>query len=147
MSNQRATAALSAADQQAVAAVPQRIIEAWAGQDAGAFADVFAEDATMILPGVFCHGRDEIRSFMTGAFQGPFKDTRVTGAPIDMRVLGPDVAVVVTKGGVTPAGVSEVSPDRAVRATWVVVKRDNRWQLAAYQNSPANPPEATGGDA
>lgn len=138
-----APAGLSDADTAAVARVPQRIIEAWARQDADAFAAVFTEDATMILPGVYCQGRDQIRSFMTSAFAGPYKDTRVTGAPVDLRPLGDRAAVVVTRGGVTSPGQTEITDEQAVRATWVVVRRGDEWQLAAYQNSPENPP-ATG---
>lgn len=140
-----APAGLSDADTAAVAGVPQRIIEAWARQDADAFAAVFTEDATMILPGVYCHGRDQIRGFMTSAFAGPYKDTRVTGAPVDLRPLGDQAAVVVTRGGVTSPGQTEITDAQAVRATWVVVRTDEGWQLAAYQNSPENPP-ATGAD-
>ena len=54
----------TAGDQAAVAHIPKRIIAAWESHDADAFAAVFTENATMILPGVFRKGRDEIRAFM-----------------------------------------------------------------------------------
>jgi uncharacterized protein (TIGR02246 family) len=124
-------------DQAAVAAVSQRIVNAWANQDAEAFADVFTEDATMILPGLYKKGRDEIRDHMKGAFAGPYKGTRVTGQPIDMRFYGRNTAVLVTQGGVLAPGESEVAGERAIRASWIVVReKDGQWRLAAYQNSP-----------
>ncbi|WP_158883786.1 SgcJ/EcaC family oxidoreductase [Amycolatopsis anabasis] len=128
----RSEAALAAAR-----ATPERIVAAWANHDAATFADAFTPDGYMILPGVYASGRDEIRFFMASAFAVPYYGTRVAGTPLEARLLAPGVAVVVTKGGVLAPGDSEVSAERAIRATWVVVERDGRWQIAAYQNSPA----------
>ncbi|WP_326560819.1 SgcJ/EcaC family oxidoreductase [Micromonospora sp. NBC_01796] len=126
-------------DKAAIAAVPQRVVEAWAKQDAAAFAGVFTADGTLILPGLFLKGQDDIRAYMSQAFEGPFKGTRVTGQPIDLRVHG-DLGIVVTQGGVLAPGDAEVTPERAIRATWIVIKDDGQWRLAAYQNSPVNTP-------
>ncbi|MFF5207163.1 SgcJ/EcaC family oxidoreductase [Streptosporangium sp. NPDC000396] len=126
----------SAEDQAGIAALPQRIVAAWAEHDADAFASVFTEDGSMILPGVHQKGRDAIRSFMSAAFAGPFKGTRVTGQPIDLRFLGAEAGILITQGGVLSPGETEVSDARAIRASWVVVKQDGEWRLAAYQNSP-----------
>lgn len=130
------TGGLSDADKAAVAALPQRIVKAWAEHDAEAFAEVFAPDGTMILPGVYQKGRESIAGFMRTAFAGPYKGTRVTGTPLDMRGLGGDAAIVVTEGGVVAAGKEDVSPSQAIRATWVAVRGEDGWLLAAYQNSP-----------
>lgn len=124
--------------QAAVAAVPARIVAAWAAQDADAFADVFTEQGSMILPGVLQVGRDAVRAFMTRAFAGPYRGTRVTGTPVALQLTGPGTAVVVTRGGVLHGDETEVPAERAIHATWVVVERDGQWQLAAYQNSPAH---------
>jgi uncharacterized protein (TIGR02246 family) len=129
-------AGLSADDQAAVASLPQRIVAAWAEHDADAFASVFTEDGTMILPGLYRKGREEIRAFMGDAFAGPFKGTRVTGQPIDIRFFTPDSGILITQGGVLAPGETEVSAERAIRASWVVAKHDGEWKLAAYQNSP-----------
>ncbi|MFI7545131.1 SgcJ/EcaC family oxidoreductase [Actinoplanes sp. NPDC049599] len=126
----------SVADHAAVATLPNRIVQAWADQDPAAFAEVFTDDGTMILPGVFLRGRDEIRAFMGEAFAGPYQGTRVTGDPIGLRFLDGDVAILHTDGGVLRGADPKVADGDAVRAAWLVVKQDGTWRLAAYQNSP-----------
>ncbi|WP_049563149.1 SgcJ/EcaC family oxidoreductase [Nonomuraea sp. SBT364] len=125
-------------DTTAVREVPRRIIAAWAANDGDAFAGAFTEDATMILPGdVFVTSRDGIRAYMSAAYAGPLKGTRVFGEPVSAKFLGPEAAVLVTKGGVLAGGETEVAPERAVRATWVLAKQDGQWLITAYQNTPA----------
>jgi uncharacterized protein (TIGR02246 family) len=132
---------VDAADQVAIAALPARMIEMWAAHDAEGFADLFTEDGTLILPGVYHKGRAEIRQFMATAFAGPYKDSRVTGQPIDIKPLGPDAVALITQGGVIPAGETELPDRAAIRASWIAVRRDGQWRLAVYQNCPRNRPE------
>jgi uncharacterized protein (TIGR02246 family) len=132
------SATLSDADKVAIASLTQRVIAAWAYHDAESFADVFTEDGTMVLEGVFQKGRAGIRDYMTAAFEGVYKGTQVTGKPLDMRPLGPDAAILLSQGGVLEADESEVSESGAVRAAWVVLRQDGEWRLAAYQNTPKN---------
>lgn len=124
------------ADQAAIAALTQRVIAAWAYHDAESFANVFVEDGSMILAGSYTKGREEIRKFMVESFEGKYKGTQVTGKPIDLRFLAPDVALLQSQGGVLESGETEVSQVGAIRATWTAVRRDGQWYLAAYQNTP-----------
>ncbi|MFG2566258.1 SgcJ/EcaC family oxidoreductase [Streptomyces sp. NPDC048567] len=125
------------ADMAAIAALTQKVIAAWAYNDAESFANLFVEEGTMILPGVFAKGRDAIHSYLAESFAGQYKGTQVTGRPLDLRLLGADSGILLTEGGVLPAGHSEVPDEQAIRASWVVVRRDGEWRLAAYQNSHA----------
>ncbi|MFK0252773.1 SgcJ/EcaC family oxidoreductase [Streptomyces sp. NPDC090445] len=128
-------------DLAAIAEVPERMMAAWAAQDAAAVAALFTEDATMILPGdVYKKGRAEVEGFMAFGYAGPFKGTRVFGAPKDLRFVGADTAVLITQGGVLAPGETTVAPEREIRATWVLAKQDGQWFIAAYQNSPVNLP-------
>jgi len=124
-------------DDAAVHDVPQRIVAAWADNDAAAFAAVFTEDASLILPGnVYLTSREEIRAFMTEAFAGPYKGTRVFGTPLALKYLGDHVALVLTQGGVLAPDESEVPAERAIRASWLLSRQGPQWLIAAYQNTP-----------
>ncbi len=129
---------ISDADSAAIAALTQKVVSAWAYHDADTFASVFTDDGTMILTGVYCEGREQVRAYMAEAFEGKYKGTQVTGKPISMRSLGPDTAILLSLGGVLEPGETEVSDSGAIRASWLVVRQDGEWRVAAYQNTPRN---------
>lgn len=135
------TTTTAGADPAAVTRAPQRIIEAWAANDADAFAAACTEDATMVLPGdVYLKGREEIRAYMAAAYRGPYRGTRVHGEPLGVRFIGTDVCVMVTEGGVLLPGETKVADERAIRATWVLARSGDDWLISAYHNSPVNVP-------
>ncbi|HEV2450803.1 MAG TPA: SgcJ/EcaC family oxidoreductase [Streptosporangiaceae bacterium] len=127
----------SEADVAAAQKVMQRIVDAWAAHNGDAFAEVFTPDASLILPGdVYLKNREEIRQYMTKGFAGPYRGTQVTGVPVNVRLLRPDVALLLTDGGVLAPGETEVAPERAVRAAWLLAKQNGDWLITAYQNTP-----------
>lgn len=119
-----------------IAAVPGRLVSAWAAHDAEAFSQLFTPDGTLILPGVYKKGRDEIRQFMEAGYANQYKGTTVTGTPLDVKPLGSDAFALLTEGGVLGPGESEVSSKQAIRASWVLVRSEGMWRLAVYQNCP-----------
>lgn len=127
----------SPADQAAVWALTQRLVSSWAESDADAFSRLFAEDGCLILPGVYVVGRGPIRDYMADAFTKQYKNTRVTGQPVNIKFLGDSAMVMVTKGGVLHAGETKVSDLRSIHATWLAARQpDGSWALANYQNCP-----------
>ena len=122
-----------------IAAVPGRLVSAWAAHDAEAFSQLFTQDGTLIMPGVYKKGRDEIRQFMEAGYAGPYKGTSVTGTPLDIKPLGTNAVALLTVGGVLASGEKEVSTKQAIRAAWILVKDDGTWRLAVYQNCPRDP--------
>jgi uncharacterized protein (TIGR02246 family) len=89
------------------------------------------------MPGVFDQGREAVREHMARSFAGPLRGSRGVDTPQDIRVLG-DTAIVVSRAGIQLAGETEVPADRTVTATWVLVRRDGRWMIAAYANTPVH---------
>src|SRR5579859_8053911 len=125
-------------EQNAVLEIIDGVYAAWADNDADAFAELYLADATVVQPAVYKNSKDAIRTSMAAAFAGPLKGSTVIDKPLSVRFLSDDAAVVISEGGVLMAGESEVPPQRLVRATWVLAKRDGRWMIVAYHNSPAN---------
>jgi uncharacterized protein (TIGR02246 family) len=122
----------------AVRAVLEELYAAWTAGDADAFAALYTEDATVVLPGVFHRGRPAVRDYMASAFAGPLKGSRAVDEPQDIRILGADIAIVVSTAGIVMAGEQDVPPDRERLGTWVLSRQDGRWLIAAYANAPAH---------
>jgi len=131
------TISMSITDESAVRAVLRSLYTAWANNDADSFAAPYVEDATVVMPGVFRNGKEEVRAYMAADFAGPLKGSRAIDEPQSIRSFGDDAAVVVSEGGILMAGETEVPVGRRVRATWALVKRDGHWLIAAYHNCPA----------
>ena len=128
----------SKADQQAVLGVLKGVREAWEANDAEAFVAGYLDDASVVQPGVYRKDRQEIQASMAGAFAGLLKGSRVIDQPQDVRFLNEDTAIVISEGGIVFPGQNAVPGEGAVRATWVLAKRDGRWHVAAYHYSAAN---------
>ncbi len=120
----------------AVRDVPQRVVAAWAENDAEAFAAVWSTDGDLVVgDGTRLVGRPAIAAYMRTGFAGPLKGARATATVKRARLLSPSVAVVQTTGGILMPGETKVPPERLGIQTWVVTKHGSRWLISAYQNT------------
>jgi len=126
----------SATDESALRRVTERTTEAWARHDADAFAETFTKDAKVVIAGTYLRGRDEVRSYMSAAFSGPIKGTTVTSPPVSAEYINAETGLVITEGGVVLPGERAVSPERAIRGTWVLAVEEGKWRIRAYHSSP-----------
>jgi uncharacterized protein (TIGR02246 family) len=131
MSNSRS----SNDDERAVREALDAVYAAWAENDADAFVEPYADDATALLPGVYLPGRETIRAAMADVFQGPLRDSRAIHEVQSIRFPRPGTAVVINKGALVPAGATEPSPGTRSLETWVLARHDGRWRVVAFQNS------------
>ncbi len=118
--------------------VLHRMYAAWAAADADTFAAQYTADATVVLPGTFHQGRTAVRDFMANAFRGRLEGTHGLDEPQDIRLVGKDTAIVVSRTAVLMAGEQEAPADRERIGTWVLTRQDGRWLVAAFANSPAH---------
>jgi uncharacterized protein (TIGR02246 family) len=114
-----------------------RLLEGWNRRDGEAFAAPFAEDGEVIgFDGSQVSGRAGIAAEMQRIFTDHATGTYV-GRVRGVRMLGPTAAVMRAVAGVVPAGQSDLDPKLNSVQALVAEQRDGRWQIALYQNTPA----------
>lgn len=130
-----------AQDEAAIQAVLVDSYQAWEAGDADGMVADYTADATAIMAGSLRDSREVIRKNMALAFEGPLKGSSTYNKQLSLRFVGRDAAIVVSESAILFAGETEVPDDsRKVNATWVFEKRDGRWLIAAYHNSPVLAP-------
>lgn len=113
-----------------------RITRAWNAADAAAYAREFTEDATyVIFLGDALLGRAEIERTHVDVLTKWQRGTKMIVEPVAVTILDEqDVATVLTIGGLGQAEAAEaVEYDKF--QTFTLVRRDGRWQCAAFQNT------------
>jgi uncharacterized protein (TIGR02246 family) len=106
--------------------------KAWADGDASAFAAWYADDATVILPGFYLRGKNDVDTSMAAAFAGPLRGSRRVHSVQSVRFLAPDAAIVVTRSATVFPGEDEAPAERRDLATWVLTRRDFQWSVESY---------------
>jgi uncharacterized protein (TIGR02246 family) len=129
---------VSTNDETAIREVTAHLAAAWSAGDATGYGALFTEDADyVVFNGVHLKGRQAIVDTHRWLFDGPLKDTRIAGStadgPVSFRFVRPDVAIMVSTGGMVPPG--EASPAEGAVQTTVFVKNNGEWQLASFQNT------------
>ena len=128
-------------DEAAIQAVLADTYKAWEAGDADGMVANYTADATAIMTGSLRDSREVVRQNMAVAFEGPLKGSSTYNKQLSLRFVGRDAAIVISESAILFAGETEVPDDvRKVNATWVFEKRDGRWLIAAYHNSPVLAP-------
>jgi uncharacterized protein (TIGR02246 family) len=129
-----------AANEVAVRALYQQLIEAWGNTDA--YAALFTEDGDYVaFDGSHARGRIEIAGAHRPLFEGILKGSRLVevGIPLEIRFLSADVALVHSGGAVLRARQKKPSRRAISVQTLVAVKHEDRWLFAAFQNTRYRP--------
>jgi uncharacterized protein (TIGR02246 family) len=130
------TATQTAADEDAIRAIHQRMIDAWNAGDGAAFAAPFTDDADFVaFEGTHLKGRQEIALFHQRIFDTVVKGSRLEGEVKFVRLLSPMLAVMHSVVRVTLRGQTEASPSRDSMQLTVVTKRDADWRGEGLMNA------------
>lgn len=124
-------------DEAAIRALYDRLMAGWNERKAGEMAAPFAEDGELIgYDGTHVATRAEIHAHVAEVFahhMTPPYVTRVKG----VRMLGADAAILRAIAGMIPPGQTELEPKLNAWHTLVAVRREGEWQVALFQNTPA----------
>ena len=131
------TATVSANDT-AVRAVFAEVARAWEDGDADAFADWYADGASVVLPGFYFQNRDAIRGAMAVAFTASLRGSRRIHEVQRIRFLGDGTGVAVTNSATVFPDETGPANERRERATWVLALHGDRWLIEAYHGSPVD---------
>ena len=137
---ERSEKGVNPADEKAVRGLYRQLMDGWNRGSGAAFAAAFTEDGDLVaFDGTHFKGRREIEPSHQELFDRWMKGTRLVGEVVDVRFLGPEVAVMHAVGGTVMRGRSRPSPERDSIQTLVATREDGEWRLAAFQNTRVRP--------
>lgn len=115
---------------------------AWNDADAGAIADLFADDADFVnVVGLWWHDKASIQDAHAFGFAKMFPDSKMTMAKPHVRHIGNEAAVVQCQwhmvGQISPIGVP--AGEREGVFTFVLERRTGGWITVAAQNTDIQP--------
>ncbi len=126
-------------DETAVRRLYEQMLAGWNQGSGEAFAAPFTEDADFIaFDGTHLERRDEIASVHQELFDKWLKGTQLTGE-VSVRFLGPEVALLVGRGGTVMRGRTESAPERDSIQTLVAVRTGGEWRLTSFHNTRVRP--------
>jgi uncharacterized protein (TIGR02246 family) len=118
----------TAADDDAIVAIHQQMIDAWNAGDGASFADPFTDDADFVVfEGTHLKGRRQIASFNQRVLDTVMKESRLEGEVKFVRVLSPVFAMMHSVMRVTLPGEKKASPGRDSMQLTLVAKRGGKW--------------------
>jgi uncharacterized protein (TIGR02246 family) len=127
-----ATVTSPEADLVAVHALLEQSQDAWNRGDGAAYGALFTDDATDVTyVGTVYRGGLEIGRAHQALFDSFLKGSRLVIEIVDIRFLGADAAVVVTRGDVHKGRPKKLGK----LATYTLVRQGGSWRIAAVQKT------------
>src|SRR5262245_30913992 len=125
------------ADEAAVGALYQQLLDSWNRRNAADFAALFAEDAHVVgFDGSQIDGRAEIEA-QIGQIFADHQTAAYVGVVREVRLLSPEVAILRAVVGMVPPGQSDLNPAVNAIQALVATKIGGPWRIALFQNTPA----------
>ena len=124
-------------DEAEVRALYRGMLDNWNQRSAEGIGALYAEDANVVgFDGSQLNGRAEIEQSMRQIFADHLTAVYV-GKVREVRFLTPEVAILRAVVGMVPRGQSDLNPAVNAVQTLVAARREGRWRIALFQNTPA----------
>jgi uncharacterized protein (TIGR02246 family) len=124
-------------EEDGVRALYQQLLDGWNQRRAEGVAELFLDDGIVVgFDGSQMLGSRAVRAEMSRIF-ADHRPARYVGIARAVILLKPDVAVLHAVAGMVPPGQREIKPENNAIQTLTTIKRDGRWRIAVYQNTPA----------
>jgi uncharacterized protein (TIGR02246 family) len=124
-------------DEADVRSLYERLLDAWNTRDAAAYAALFDDGANVVgFDGSQMTGRSEIETTLAQIF-AHHETAPYVSKVREVRLLTPDVAILRAVVGMVPPGQTDINPAVNAIQSLTAVKRDGRWRIALFQNTPA----------
>lgn len=122
---------------EAMSAVPARMNEGWNSGSAAAFLADFADDAELVdFEGSIHKGREAMIAFHQPIFDTVMKGSRLVRGEVPFaRVVRPGWGLVHHRVAMVLPGEKEPPPGRVFMQLLALVWQNDRWEIAALQNS------------
>ncbi|HLH21367.1 MAG TPA: SgcJ/EcaC family oxidoreductase [Chloroflexota bacterium] len=137
MANSDGAQGRQSGDEAAVRALYRQLLDDWNRRSAGDMASRFSADGNMVgFDGSPVNGRAEIEGHLAPIFRD--HPTAAFVAKVrEVRFVTPEVAILRGVAGMVPPGQSDLNPAANAVQTLVAARRDGRWQVELFQNTPA----------
>jgi len=123
-------------DEAAIRAIVADVQTAFNTNDPVLMNEHFAADASVVTAmGKRVTGIDALRRAAEQGMAGALRDEYVRYVVTDVRFLRPDVALAYKEATATDADGEPIELDHSMVALYVLVKENDRWLVAARQNT------------
>lgn len=115
----------------------QQLLQCWNDNNAEGYAALFAENGSIVgFDGTPVNGRNSISDHLSGIFTH-HKVASYVSIVREIRFLTPDVAMLRGVAGMVPPGKTTINPATNAIQTMIVNKRNDAFEIAMFQNTPA----------
>jgi uncharacterized protein (TIGR02246 family) len=113
------------------------LLRCWNERNAESFARLFTRNGSVVgFDGSQVNGHEEIEAHLSAVFGGHETATFISKVR-EVRLLGPEVALLRAVAGMVPPGSSDIKPEVNTVHTLVAANQGNQWCVELFQSTPA----------